>query len=585
MNSKRNALIKFFSNAALIAVFVFLFGQNLVSSAHAQSGNYEVTSFTSDIHFSSIGADVTERIVTNFNIEKHGIYRYLPQLYQYFDNEGKEQFSRLKINVQSVTNEAGTPWDFTTYEQKFSTFDARDLFNGLFQNQFVIQIGDANKTITGAQTYVIKYQIQNFPTNPSPLSYGVTGNGWDVPLKNVTVNLTFVQTPSDLRAVYGNKSTLGTKQTIRSLDKNTYKILLDSVDSGSGIQIFFNGITFSHPDSDTKIFLLDYWYIVIPPLFLIGLFLYWFFYARAPKGTGVIVPQFSIPENLSPAEVGTLYDDSVDKIDISATIIDLAVRKHIKISNVSENTKKADFVLTLLENPDPLKDYEKTLISGLFDGETEVHVNDLSKASMYDTYTSMTSKIYIWGTRAGYYKSRPTKSSSFIYAAFFAAATVLPAIWIGFLSFEASVIIGLIIFVPSLIIFVIRNYKTQSGILLNEKISGLKLFIDTAKKDQLNMLQTPMSKQEIFEKYLPYAMVFNLHKSWADVFKDMNLTQPSWYSDPYGGNMFSTLYFVNNMNFISNSVNTAFSAPTNSGSSGFGDSIGGGFSGGGGGSW
>ena len=74
-------------------------------------------------------------------------------------------------------------------------------------------------------------------------------------------------------------------------------------------------------------------YAVFPATLALCLFS-WFFRGRDLPGTGTIVVNYESPDGLTPAEVGTLIDEKVDLRDISATIIDLAVRRYLKIEEL-----------------------------------------------------------------------------------------------------------------------------------------------------------------------------------------------------------------------------------------------------------
>ena len=64
----------------------------------------------------------------------------------------------------------------------------------------------------------------------------------------------------------------------------------------------------------------------------------WYFRGRDLPGRGAIVVNYEPPDGLGPAEVGTLVDERVDLRDISAVIIDLAVRGYLKIEEVGSNS-------------------------------------------------------------------------------------------------------------------------------------------------------------------------------------------------------------------------------------------------------
>ncbi|MDD5098867.1 MAG: DUF2207 domain-containing protein [Candidatus Colwellbacteria bacterium] len=119
---------------------------------------------------------------------------------------------------------------------------------------------------------------------------------------------------------------------------------------------------------------------------------------------------------------------------------------------------------------------------------------------------------------------------------------------------------------------------SPKGKILNERWLGFKMYLETAEKYRLQNL-TP----ELFERYLPYAMIFGLEKKWARAFEGITVPQPSWYSSSSpagiaGGVSFSPSSFGSG---FSSSFSSIFSSAT--GSSGGGGSGGGGSSGGGGG--
>jgi len=90
----------------------------------------------------------------------------------------------------------------------------------------------------------------------------------------------------------------------------------------------------------------------------------------------------------------------------------------------------------------------------------------------------------------------------------------------------------------------------------------------------------------LFEKLLPYTIVFGVEKIWAKRFADLGMRPPSWCQSYSSKRSFHTVYFINSLDSSLSSFRQA-AIPTTS-SSGFssGFSSRGGFSGGGGGgSW
>jgi uncharacterized membrane protein len=91
--------------------------------------------------------------------------------------------------------------------------------------------------------------------------------------------------------------------------------------------------------------------------------------------------------------------------------------------------------------------------------------------------------------------------------------------------------------------------------------------------------EDPKEKLKLFEKLLPYAMLFGIEKKWAKQFEGLYTQPPEWF---HGNNLnsFSTGYLIGSLGSIKSASSAVFTSPQSSGSSGFG---GGGFSGGGGG--
>ena len=78
--------------------------------------------------------------------------------------------------------------------------------------------------------------------------------------------------------------------------------------------------------------------------------------------------EFQPPDNLRPGELGTLIDFEANPLDVTATIIDLAVRGYLKIEELDKEwyQRKHDWLLTKLPKEGELRRYERTLYDGLF---------------------------------------------------------------------------------------------------------------------------------------------------------------------------------------------------------------------------
>ena len=128
-----------------------------------------------------------------------------------------------------------------------------------------------------------------------------------------------------------------------------------------------------------------------------------------------------------------------------------------------------------------------------------------------------------------------------------------------------------------------RGQRTAEGRAVTDQVEGFKTYLATAEADQLRFEEG----EDIFSKYLPWAIVFELADRWAKICGDLVAmgrlpdATPYWYVGSYHMGAFNT-------GFLTSSLTSAATPAPSSGSSGsgFGGGSsfgGGGFSGGGGG--
>ena len=82
--------------------------------------------------------------------------------------------------------------------------------------------------------------------------------------------------------------------------------------------------------------------------------------------------------------------------------------------------------------------------------------------------------------------------------------------------------------------------KTRKGRIAWEKISGLEEYIRRAEVDDIQ----EQERQGVFERLLPYAIVFGLSERWGKAFEDLYRQPPDWYQPAHGGD-FTTWMLVN----------------------------------------
>lgn len=136
--------------------------------------------------------------------------------------------------------------------------------------------------------------------------------------------------------------------------------------------------------------------------------------------------------------------------------------------------------------------------------------------------------------------------------------------------------------------YLIRKPSIEK-IKLQSEIKGLAMYLSAAEEDRLKFFNPPKLTPEVFEKFLPYAMVLGVDEIWGKTFdnllKNASVENASYKSTWHSGRNLSDAMFSNSLNAsLTSSIKSASTPPSSSGSGG-GGSSGGGGGGGGGGGW
>ncbi len=124
---------------------------------------------------------------------------------------------------------------------------------------------------------------------------------------------------------------------------------------------------------------------------------------------------------------------------------------------------------------------------------------------------------------------------------------------------------------------------SREGAILREDWLGFKMYLEKAEKYRMQAMVTP----DLFEKYLPYAIIFGVEKKWGKAFEGISMQPPSWYhSNTIAGSHVGSAGNLSSgfsAGAFSASFASSFTSAFSSSGGGGGGSGGGGSSGGGGG--
>ncbi len=529
----------------------------------------KINSFISDITINTDSSiNVVETIKYNSGgLEKHGIFRNI-RLKSY-DN----QF--LHISDISISDINGNNYPYTETKQ----IDTVSL-----------KIGDPNSTFVGDRDYVIRYKITNalgYFDKYDEIYWNVTGNEWQFPIEKTEA---YIHLPNGAGVVQTSSycGPLNSKLScINNIDTNFF--YNSELKPGYGMTIavgFTKGIVQLPDHSMDFIFIIFACLpILVPIITFVFLFKKWKKYGKDPKSNRTIIAEYDVPDNLTPIEAAQIIGGVSDGTAISAEIIYLAINGYLKIEKTETKglfLESDDYILTKVSNSVPTNETDQLLMDSLYsysENATELKMSSL-KNKFYQNIKNIVQNCFKRLVSNEYLKNN-NKLVMMCYAFF------IVYLFIGFKVTDSSSVLTFPIFkicmfvssVIALIFSFLMPARTEKGLRTKEYLLGLKEYLNIAEKDRINFNNAPDKKPEIFEKLLPYAMIFGVEKAWAKEFDGIYTQQPKWYSDRRM-TMFSAIIFANSINNFSSFTNTAAA----SGSKG-GGFAGGGGGGGGGGSW
>jgi hypothetical protein len=585
-----NCRTRWGGRSVFLVWFLLLF---LLGAVPAFARSYHVSRFNSTIHVREDGsADITEQITFVFKGQFQGVYRNIPVDYP-GPSSVRSNF-RLFVKVDKITDENGSS---LKYEKSES--------HGFLKLK--IYIPGASDSV---RTVNIEYSASDatkFFEDHDEFYWNVTGNDWLVPIESASAMLYFpAATSGSLRAqafqgIYGAQdparvSVEGPVVTSEATGPLPAR-------GGLTVDVYIPQGILHAPSALTRFgrFVGSNPVLTLPLWAFVVMFTLWWYKGRDPNAGLAVAPMYEPPAGLRPAEAGTLVDDAVNPRDITAVLVDLAVRGYIKILEAPHKgllfTTK-DYELHLLKNRDQwndLSDYERAMLDKIFEGSsilgdtgtsTPVAMTRLSELrnNFYTVLPVMKTEIVTALKSKGMYTLDPDSASQYMVLGGLAVAIPYIAMQVlniaDFTNSLGPTIVCALIALAIVILFGRQLTATSlTGARTRVQVLGFEEFMNRVDADRLKRMPP-----DTFEKYLPYAMALGVEHRWAKAFEGIIQNPPTWYQGDW--TTFNTFYFVNSLGAMSQQATSAFvaaprSSSSASGWSGGGFSSGGGYSGGG----
>lgn len=478
-----------------------------------------------------------------------------------------------------------------------------------------IRIGDPDRQdLTGVHSYRVTFQAEGWVDtaetsdgDTDELYLDVVGDGWEVPLEDVRVA---VHGPADVVAArcFTPDGGCSGDHTGR-----TAVFRQDGLAAGEPltVAVAWPAGTFGDVQpilqerwAASRAFAVTPWTVGVS-FMVVGSGLWWLVHRvrthgrDAPAGAhgGHVGVQVTPPPGLRPGQLGTLVDERADPHDVTATLVDLAVRGYLVIQamepSAAGGSTDGDPDWRLMRTDEPhadLRPFEAALLDHLFAQRAAVTLSDLTSTSA-EAMGAVQDALYQDVTARGWFRGNPAEAR----ASWGARAallllggvvlTVLLALWTSW------ALVGLAVVVVGVVMAVTTGAapaRTAGGTAVLAQAEAFRRHLETVDPQQVRVERG----DDVVGSYLPFAVAFGLTERWGEaidrpVAQGHPAPRPTWYvgyhpAQGAGGT------FGRDLARFTDAADAAIAAPAPKAGGGSGVSAGragGGVGGGGGGTW
>lgn len=546
--------------------------------------------------------EVVEELVVDFGEdERRGIVRRIPVSYPLAADDSQVRIPedrepadyRRVIAIDAVAVTATAPDDVEV---------SRD------GDVLVVRIGDPDQTVTGTQTYELRYRVSgalNAFADRAELTWDVTGHGWEGPILSASAVVTGpgVLAGACARGREGDDTTCERAEV--SDGRATFAT--GRLDPGEGLTVSvgfpLDAVAVPAPLLEERWRLSaalagdrSAWPLaaVAALVGLVGVA----FAARVrrrrvravtpPGVTAAGMFRGDPPDGLRPAQLRMLATERADDVALGATLLDLAARGYVEITPLEESAEDADaddtryrFRRTAGDAGD-LLEYERTLLAGMF-AQADTITGEAFAEDHAEDRTRFSEQVAGDALGRGWFSEPPVTARvrrALLGVVLMAAAVALLVVALV-VSRVAVAAVPLLLAAVVIAVLVYRlPTRTVEGKRLLAEAQGFEAYLTGS-----GVPGDDRPTAERFGRTLPAAMAMGVAPRWVARFEESGVPVQQWMPAYYlpifsasGGNPSG---FASSVSSFGSSVTPAPSTST----SGGGVSAGGGAGGGGGGSW
>jgi hypothetical protein len=254
--------------------------------------------------------------------------------------------------------------------------------------------------------------------------------------------------------------------------------------------------------------------------------------------TGAGQSEFRVVGDVRPGHVGTVADERVDPIDVTATLVDLAVRGHLVINELPRESEfaRTDWEIRRVNGNDNLRPFEQQLLDGIAAPGSSVKVSELA-GRVQESIGGVQNALYDEMVSNGWFERRPDDIRN-RWTLLALAALIISVVVTGVLAaFTTFGLVGLALIVVSLgLVFVAQEMpaRTAKGAALLGGLGALRSDLMSHPTNQM----PPGSELREISEVLPYAIVLGGSDRWLDAMVSSDADEHpdsydlSWYHGP-----------------------------------------------------
>lgn len=294
----------------------------------------------------------------------------------------------------------------------------------------------------------------------------------------------------------------------------------------------------------------------------LGVLLLWYSRGRDPR-IGTVPPQLNdLPSDLPPGLVGTVVDGHADAQDVIATVLDLAARGYVAISEVPDPDRPgvaADYELAQAKTETGgLRPYEQAVLQSFFSRGSPVRLSQLGDWFRV-TIPFVERALHREAVQARLFTGNPAATMQRYHwagAGLIGGGLLAGVIaWGLFSAYSAAVpwpFFGLAL--DGVLLYLMADRmprRTPAGALEAARWRAYAHYLAVARPDAVtarvnavterndaayalpgslpNGLPSGEQRQEVFERTLPYAVALGIERGWVEKFSKVGAAAPRWF--------------------------------------------------------